>query len=167
MSKIYDWVRENKKPLGYAAAGVAVPTLLHLGFDTRAFNGQSIYDMTHSTARFVPYVMTATAFGKALKTVKEKDLGRKLTAGENISNYAKGALAATALWEGWENAGSSIDAVYRMLHNTFGDYAKQSFPGTGLASLGDAALTVGATTAGVAANEGKKYLTKLMKRGEK
>ncbi|HLC77171.1 MAG TPA: hypothetical protein VJH04_03115 [archaeon] len=149
MSKVSEWVNRNKKALGYAVGGTAAAVATHFGLDTRAFHGQSIYDMTDSTARFTPYLFTALSYGRALEITAEGKKGRALTTGERMFNYGIGALVASGLWEGVENL-SSIDSAYRVMHGVadslgHGDYIKSEFPGKGMASIGDAAITLAAT----------------------
>ncbi len=152
----------NKKAVGYIAAGIAGPTLLHLGFDTKLFDDQSIFQMTDSAARFLNYGLTALAFGKAGTTQFEEANGRKPTSLEKIGIYSLGAMAATGLWEGWENVGQ-LGAIYNGLHQAFGEYAKTGFPGIGMESFRDAAYTVAGTTAAVAGAEALSALRKSRK----
>lgn len=165
MGKILDWTKRNKKALGIVAGGTAATTAMHLGFDMRAFDGQSLYDMTDSAIRAIPYLTTAVAYGRALEITIEGKRGYVLNPLEKIAVYGIGALAASGLWEGIENV-SSIDAAYRMLHNTAeqigaGDYIKQEFPGKGWETFNDAAKTVVGTQALVA---GKEYLSRFARR---
>jgi hypothetical protein len=158
---IADWVERNKKALGYVAGGAALATAVHLGMDTKMFDGKSIYEMTDSATRFIHYLITSGMWGKALEITFEGKAGRKLTTPEKILTYGLGAFAATGVTEAWENIGSSIDSVHRVLHDTFGDYAKQEFPGKGLESFNDAAKTIVGTQALVA---GKEYLSSLWRK---
>ena len=149
LNKSMDWANRNKKALGWVAGGTAAAVATHLGFDTRAFHGQSLYDMTGSWIRFVPYFATAVSYGKAFEITAEGQKGRELTPRERLGEYAKGALVASGLWEAIENA-SSIPQIYNALHDGFnaighGDYIKNEFPGKGIASLGDFAINLGLT----------------------
>src|SRR3989344_3206198 len=159
MAKIYEWLKYNNKAVGLVAAGIAVPTLLHLGFDTRCFGGRSLYGMTDSALRFIPYVSTGLAFGKAAQLTYEGRVGREANFLEKIGLYGAGAAAAAGLWEGWENLGSS-DAIHRVLSGAFDGYAKQDFSGSGMESIGDAAKTIAGTEAVVA---GKEYASGMLK----
>lgn len=152
MPKIYGWTKRNKKALGYAAAGIAVPFATHFLFDAKMFDGESIYSMTNSMPRFGNYLFTAGMLGRAIDVTYQGKNGRPSTFGEKLRNYGMGAVAATALAEGWENIGST-EFVNNILKQYFGDFAKQEFPGKGFASVGDAAVTIGATEAGVALKE--------------
>src|SRR3989338_1398851 len=149
MGKVYEWAKRNKKALGWAAGGTAAAVATHFGFDTKAFHSQSLYDITDSTIRFAPYLMTAISYGRALEITAEGKKGRALTTGERMFNYGIGVLVASGLWEGVENL-SSIDSAYRVMHgvaDSLGhcDYIKSEFPGKGMASIGDAAITLAAT----------------------
>ena len=141
MGKVYDWIESNKKALGWAVGGTAAAVATHFGFDTRAFDGQSLYDMTDSVIRFVPYFATALSYGRAVEITMEGQRGRELTGGERLGAYTIGTLAASGLWECTENL-SSFASFYNPAHEVFGDYVKSEFPGKGLASLGDTAMNL-------------------------
>ena len=152
------WPKRNAKASKYVGAGAAGATALHLGLDSRVFDGQSIYDMTNSATRFAPYIGMALAFGKAVEITMEGQKGKPLSLPEKLGAYTIGALGASGLCEGWEVFGSS-GAIHNALHSVVGNYAKQDFVGKG--SLSDMAATVAGTDALVA---GKEYVSGLMRR---
>jgi hypothetical protein len=158
MGKIYNWLddKENQKAIAVAAGGITAATLVHLGLDTRAFDGKSLYDMTESMLRFIPYGISALAMGKANEMRYSNEVGRSLTSREKIHAYLDGAVLSSAITEGWEWAGQFIQP---QMHAAIGDYAKPTFVGQGSA-VDLIATTLG--TGGLVA--GKEYISKLMRK---
>ena len=151
MGEVYEWAKRNKKALGVAALGTAAAVAMHVGFNTKAFHGHSIYEWRDSVARFAPYLVTSLSYGKAIEMTAEGKKGKGLTIGERAIAYGLGAAAASGLWETTENL-SSIHYVYDLLHRMAesvdtGNYIKSRFRGKGLASFGDAAINIAATEA--------------------
>src|SRR3989344_9078513 len=150
-----NWFARNRKPIAYAAGGILGATALHFGFDARAFDGQSIYNMTDSAVRFMPDVGTSLALGRAMEITQESV--RPATFGEKMLFYCAGAAAASGLWECVENL-SSFRQFYETLHNaaeSIGrpEFIKDVFPGKGIYSAADAALNIGLTEAVVACKQ--------------
>src|SRR3989338_10290204 len=91
--KIYSWLadRKNQKAIATGIGGLAGATLVHLGLDTKAFDGKSLYDMTESALRFIPYGISALAMGKANEMRYSHEVGRELSSREKIHAYLDGA----------------------------------------------------------------------------
>ncbi|MBI4170451.1 MAG: hypothetical protein HY514_02065 [Candidatus Aenigmarchaeota archaeon] len=150
MGQIYNWLRDrgNQKAIAMGAGGLAGATLVHLGLDTRAFDSKSLYDMTESALRFIPYGIAALGMGRANAMRYSHEVGRPLTPRETIHAYLDGAVVSSAIIEGWEHVGQYIQP---QLHAAVGDYAKKTFVGQG--SVMDLIATTLGTGGLVAAKE--------------
>ena len=154
ISKALDSVR--KHPVPAAVAATAGAALLHT-----AMNGAGAFE-SYPALRFVPYVANSLATAE-LNTQRVRNAkGRDLTFSERMKSYLVGAAAPMIAWEGWENIGTT-EPVYDILKRSFGEMARQDFPGKGWGSLVDASLAVGTVMAIETAKEGLRYASKLVR----